>query len=274
MKRGCPDHPKTIAFARTLGVPRYAAVGLLEMLWHWTAKYAPRGDVGRFSDGQLAEAVSWTDDPAKLVSALVETRWLDAHNKHRLIIHDWQHHADDTTRKYLSRHGLSFIDSVRTKSRQSRDKVGHISEGSPDSVAPAVAVVSAVAVAKPLPLPEPPETDNGAMSVSPSQASVTDYELESCNSSKGKLEPVPMEQRPEYAEAVREAFAAKTNRATYLIAGADEYWVKRWMDDGVKLSVVLTAIRETRGVGHKLAYYNSSVMTEHERVRLALSGTR
>lgn len=115
-------------------------------------------------------------------------------------------------------------------------------------------------------------TDNGALSLSPSQASVTDYGLEPCNSSKG--EPVPEEQRAEYAEAVREAFAEKTGRPTYQILGDDYYWLKRWMDAGVRLSVVLQGIRETRGIGHKLAYYNSSVQTEHNRVSLALSGTR
>lgn len=277
MKRGCPDHPKTIAFARVLNLPRYSAVGLLEMLWHWTAKYAPRGDVGRFSDGQIAEAVSWTDEPTKLVRAYIDTRWLDEHKTHRLVVHDWSQHADDATKKYLARHGLKFVDSVRTKSRQSRDSGGTGGEPSPDSGTPAVAVVSAVA--KPLPLPEP-QTDNGALSISPSQASVTDYELEPCSSNKVSVEPVPMSEseRTSYARIVWKAFRDRAGHPeTHQMATAEWDLLRRWMDKSVPLRVVLHAIAETKGPRDQLrllTYFGPSVNEEHERVSLALSGTR
>ena len=47
MKRNTIDHPKTKALARALGLPLYSGVGVLEALWHWTARHAPAGDVGR-----------------------------------------------------------------------------------------------------------------------------------------------------------------------------------------------------------------------------------
>ena len=49
MKRGTPDHPKVAKLASMIGLPIPWAlpytVGLLEMLWHFTAKFAPRGDI-------------------------------------------------------------------------------------------------------------------------------------------------------------------------------------------------------------------------------------
>jgi hypothetical protein len=47
MKRGTPEHPKTAHLMAALSIPRPYAVGILELLWHFTARYAPRGDVGR-----------------------------------------------------------------------------------------------------------------------------------------------------------------------------------------------------------------------------------
>lgn len=118
------------------------------------------------------------------------------------------------------------------------------------------------------------QTDNGALPLSPSQVSVTDYELEPCSSDKGKREPVPMGQRVEYAEEVLKAFRGRAEKPTYQFNGLDGYWLKRWMDEGIPLRVVLAGIALPRNVGHALAYYNSAVVEEHERVTLALSGTR
>ena len=42
-----------------------AAVGLLEMLWHFTAHYAKRGDVGRHPDLAIARAI--VSDPKFLL---------------------------------------------------------------------------------------------------------------------------------------------------------------------------------------------------------------
>lgn len=99
MKRGTPGNPKLIDLARRLGVPRYAAVGILEMLWHYTAQYAPRGDIGRHGDETvLAEAVGWTGDPTELVLHLRGAGWLDL-CRHGLHVHDWPDHADQTVQR-------------------------------------------------------------------------------------------------------------------------------------------------------------------------------
>lgn len=112
MKRGTPEHPKMSALMDALRCSRATAVGLLELLWHFTGRYAPRGDLGRWPDQRIAEAISWEGEPAIIIRVLVQTGWLDACRENRLVVHDWKDHADDTTKKYLTRKGLEFAVAV------------------------------------------------------------------------------------------------------------------------------------------------------------------
>jgi hypothetical protein len=109
MKRGTPEHPKVVRFAKLLRVRRHVAVGLLEMLWHLTARYTPAGDVGKWSDEEIATALDWDGDPARLLQAFVVAGLLEPHPTHRLIVHDWAEHADDGVRLLLKRRGQSFV---------------------------------------------------------------------------------------------------------------------------------------------------------------------
>jgi hypothetical protein len=96
IKRGTPDHPKARALAQRLGLRRFEIVGLLESLWHFAAGYAKRGDVGRFTDEEIASHLEWRGAADELVAALVDSRWLDRCPCHRLRVHDWKDHADQT----------------------------------------------------------------------------------------------------------------------------------------------------------------------------------
>lgn len=117
LKRGTPDHPKVAHLATLLNIRRSWAVGILEMLWHFTAKYAPQGDIGRYDDATIARAVDWdvrsgsagVPTEVRLRSALVQAGFLDTCPKHRLIVHDWRDHADQAVTKFLSRHSLDFV---------------------------------------------------------------------------------------------------------------------------------------------------------------------
>ncbi|MBE3040565.1 MAG: hypothetical protein IMZ62_17340 [Chloroflexi bacterium] len=112
MKRGTPTHPKMSRLAKALEIPLPYAVGILEMLWHFAAKYAIRGDVGRYSDAEIAEAVSWPGDPYLLISALVWARWLDVDPDYRLSIHHWKDHADSSVKKTLENRKETFINAT------------------------------------------------------------------------------------------------------------------------------------------------------------------
>ena len=110
LKRGGPRHPKVLEFSRTLKVSISHAVGILEMLWHHTAEFCPQGDIGRFTDRQIATAVGWQGDPSRLVGVLVGVALVDrCCTAHRLVVHGWLDHADDYTIKKLKRKGLEII---------------------------------------------------------------------------------------------------------------------------------------------------------------------
>jgi len=99
MKRGTPDHPKTKHLIQLLGIARYEAVGILESLWHFAANYAKRGDIGKWSNREIAAALDWRGDPEALIEALTEAHWLDPSDEFRLTIHDWPDHADQTVQR-------------------------------------------------------------------------------------------------------------------------------------------------------------------------------
>lgn len=114
MKRGAPDHWKMTALANRMKVPaRYGitwANGCMERLWHYTAKYHPRGDIGKAPDWAIATACGWPASTAsELIEALVDVRWLVRSTAHRLLVHDWHDHADESVKKTLKNRGLEFF---------------------------------------------------------------------------------------------------------------------------------------------------------------------
>lgn len=162
-------------------IPRYAAVGLLELLWHFTAKFAPAGDIGKWQDSAIASAVSWGDDPARLVEALTACDLLDPNEGCRLYVHDWHDHAEESVHRALARAHRHFangavpnISGLDAKEKEAakafygktkkRGKSGATpgprgaTPGETRHPAVAVAVAGAVAVALALPEPEPTTT--------------------------------------------------------------------------------------------------------------------
>lgn len=117
VKRGTPDHPKVAHLAALLNIEIFSAVGILEMLWHFTAKFAPCGDIGKHSDAAIAEAVHWrvrsgsagVATGVRLRSALVEAGFLDTCLCHRLVVHDWPDHADQSVTRMMTRQKLVFV---------------------------------------------------------------------------------------------------------------------------------------------------------------------
>lgn len=104
-KRGTFEHPKTLMLASALGIEPYAVVGLLESLWHWTAKYGPDGVIGGYSNQIIVAGIGWRGDADMLIEQLIKHEWLDAlDDDRRLAIHDWADHIDNTTKKFLERH--------------------------------------------------------------------------------------------------------------------------------------------------------------------------
>ncbi len=146
MKRGTPRHPKVYDLLQALGLPlrsRPVVVGYLELLWHFTAEFAPQGDIGRYTDDRIEGALDWTGKRGKLIEALTTSKWCDKSSRHRLVVHDWDQHADDATRKKLIRANLQFVEV-------SEELTGQC----PPSV-PTTADNGGLPEPLPLPLPEP-----------------------------------------------------------------------------------------------------------------------
>lgn len=85
-------------------------MGLLEvMVNHWAPDFAVTGAIGKWNDQDIADGLGWDGDPAKLVAALIESGYVDRHPEHRLVIHDWELHADQGVRNKLKKLGLAFV---------------------------------------------------------------------------------------------------------------------------------------------------------------------
>ena len=128
MKRGTPEHPKVYDLMEILKRRRPEVLGYLELLWQFTSKYTPRGDVGRFSDARIEAACDWSGRKGQLLDALVQARWIDRDDQYRLVIHDWETHADGTVKKRLIRDKVDFV-TAQTYS-------GNVSKQNTDIVQP------------------------------------------------------------------------------------------------------------------------------------------
>lgn len=114
------QHTKLKRLVRALKVPQYAAVGILESLWHLTAREAPEGNIGKLSNEDIAAWIDWQGDADGLIAALVTAGWLDEIQVDRLVVHDWHEHADDATKKAIARQKEKVSGNVQTSTDKTR----------------------------------------------------------------------------------------------------------------------------------------------------------
>ena len=105
MKSSTPELLKFQKLMRRLRESRRGTIGLLEGMWLAVGKNCPRGDIGRFSNEEIAIMVDWEGDPDELISALVECRWLDVCDTYRLVVHDWEDHCPTYIKGGLAKRG-------------------------------------------------------------------------------------------------------------------------------------------------------------------------
>lgn len=114
MKVNAFDHPKTKGLKAFLRCSRAQVIGHLELLWYFTAKHAPQGDIGKWSDDVIAEACDYTGvdlrDSGFFVRALVANGFLNTHPTRRYLVHDWPDHAPRWVLAQLKRANLAFIE--------------------------------------------------------------------------------------------------------------------------------------------------------------------
>jgi hypothetical protein len=113
--RAVPDHPKFAQLKVILGQPKGPVAGWLEMMWHFTGRFTPQGNIGKYTDTAIEAWVEWNGEPGALIAALVKSGWIDHDPVHRLLVHDWAQHADKATKNALMRAKMAFCSpGVRT----------------------------------------------------------------------------------------------------------------------------------------------------------------
>lgn len=112
MKLEALDHPKTLDFAARLGVELPTAIGHLELLWAFTGKKSPQGNIGKWPDGAIARACFWNGNPTVFMAALADSGYIDTDPQYRYMIHDWIEHAPRWVKAKLKNLKLEFITVV------------------------------------------------------------------------------------------------------------------------------------------------------------------
>ncbi|HEY4260720.1 MAG TPA: hypothetical protein VGM98_11195 [Schlesneria sp.] len=130
MKIGTLSHIKTKRLKRRLGLPMYQVAGILETLWHLAIESADEGDIGKFSNDDIAMGLEWDGDADALISALIDSGFVDEDPERRLVIHDWLDHAPEYVRERLrkreARHRKKESQPVREVPGQQRTMPGHV----------------------------------------------------------------------------------------------------------------------------------------------------
>lgn len=175
--RAVPDHPKFAAFKTMLQLPKGAALGWLESVWHFTGRFTPQGNIGKYSDQQIEAWVEWDGLPGVLVVALLECGWLDKSTEYRLIVHDWHQYADVIVHTELARRCSLFANGTlpnsgrlnqaereRFKSAMGQPQVSH---GSADTATKSATTPKPVPAPDPAPEPVPEPVISEAKASSP-----------------------------------------------------------------------------------------------------------
>lgn len=108
MKANTTEHMKFMKLKRRLNLPKWQVTGLLESIWQLTAKSAPRGDIGRYTNEEIAAHIEWDGDEHELIDELVKAGWLDECEDHRLVVHDWPDHAPNFIKGGISSRNEQF----------------------------------------------------------------------------------------------------------------------------------------------------------------------
>lgn len=196
--RAVPDHPKFADLMAKLGRPKCVALGCLEAVWHFTGRFTPQGNIGKYSDDAIETWVGWDGSPGALIDALTHARWLDPNPEHRLIVHDWHIHADNATKTALRRSHLRFV--VSTVLQQCGDNDAETfndvsNQWRPPEPEPV-----------PEPEPEPVKTETGAAAsashkVPRPEPAIWDGEPLTLETLRGERWPVPAASCAEWGDA-------------------------------------------------------------------------
>ncbi len=137
MKEGVESTLKFKKLKRRLGLPEWQVVGLLESTWKLCRTSAKAGDIGQYSNEDIAAAIEYAGDADEMIAALVESGWLDEDPEYRLIVHDWSDHVPTYLKGNFAKHGKTFADqSAKQRKLASNSLQNPVSELLPSQVQP------------------------------------------------------------------------------------------------------------------------------------------
>ena len=111
---GALENKKTRRLARSLEMPPWAALGLMEALWGWARRAARSGRIETSQWEDVADYLGWQKPVEDLRAKLVDAGLVDDMGGWDWI-HDWHQHADDVTRRNLERQGKVFANGAPTR---------------------------------------------------------------------------------------------------------------------------------------------------------------
>lgn len=123
-KRGTLEHPKTKRLARSLQLPAWAALGLLESFWHWVGRYTPSGLITPEELEDCADTIRFDEGGESLARVLHACGWLDEVDG-GWYVHDWHDHADDSTKKVLEKRGETFANGSEVRKQVQKPMGGN-----------------------------------------------------------------------------------------------------------------------------------------------------
>lgn len=112
MKEGVENLIKFKNLKRRLKMPEWQVIGILESIWKLTRTSSQAGDIGRYSNEDIAAAIEYAGDADELIDALVKSRWLDEDPEFRLIVHDWSQHVPNYLKGNFAKHDKTFVDVI------------------------------------------------------------------------------------------------------------------------------------------------------------------
>lgn len=123
-------HPKTKKLARKLGISIPAVIGHLHLMWWWAMDYAQDGDLARYENEDIADALLWDGDAAQLVEGLLDAGFIDQQEDGTYEIHDWGEYggklfeklAADAERKRKARQEKALQKTSRGRKKTSEKR--------------------------------------------------------------------------------------------------------------------------------------------------------
>ena len=116
------EHMRLVRLLRPLLVGYLVAVEVIVRgIWdqfvnRFVPSNAPRGDVGRFSNADIAEGVGWHGDADHFIQAMIEAGRLVLSDEHRLVVADWHKLAPGYLRSNIKHQG-GFIGAPDSSGR-------------------------------------------------------------------------------------------------------------------------------------------------------------